>query len=268
MRPGAIQRRVVCGRLHRLHMGVYAVGHKRLSTGGGGWPRSWPVETSALLSHRSAAAALGAPRTGLPTEPTSRQAGRRGPSGIALHRSRRIHDEDRAVRDGIPVTSVARTLLDLAEVVRTRLLSRAIEDAERQGIFDLVAVQRLIARSRGRHGLRELRARSPTTCHRSSPARSSSAVPGPCAGIPGCRRPGGEPVGGSGGRHVWPRPPSRSVELDSREYHRSRAAFERDRLRDTTLQLAGYRVLRITHRRLLTEPGGVVRAIRSLLDRV
>ena len=58
------------------------------------------------------------------------------------------------------------------------------------------------------------------------------------------------------------------VELDSREYHRSRAAFERDRLRDTTLQLAGYRVLRITHRRLLTEPGGVVHAIRSLLDRV
>ena len=66
--------------------------------------------------------------------------------GIALHRSRRIHEEDRAVRDGIPVTSVERTLLDLAEVVRTQLFlarHRGYRAAE-EGIFDLVAVQRLI----------------------------------------------------------------------------------------------------------------------------
>jgi very-short-patch-repair endonuclease len=56
--------------------------------------------------------------------------------------------------------------------------------------------------------------------------------------------------------------------LDGHETHRTRAAFERDRKRDTTLQLAGYRVLRITHRRLKSEPAQVVAAVRALLDRV
>jgi uncharacterized protein DUF559 len=56
------------------------------------------------------------------------------------------------------------------------------------------------------------------------------------------------------------------VELDSRTYHQTRAAFERDRLRDAALQLAGYRVLRVTHRRLHTEPAAVIAAIRALLS--
>ena len=58
------------------------------------------------------------------------------------------------------------------------------------------------------------------------------------------------------------------VELDGHDSHRTRAAFERDRERDTTLQLAGYRVLRITHRRVESEPAEVLAAVRSLLDRV
>jgi very-short-patch-repair endonuclease len=56
------------------------------------------------------------------------------------------------------------------------------------------------------------------------------------------------------------------VELDGRTYHESRAAFERDRIRDAALQLAGYRVLRITRRRLQTDAAGVITAIRSLLE--
>jgi very-short-patch-repair endonuclease len=58
------------------------------------------------------------------------------------------------------------------------------------------------------------------------------------------------------------------VELDGRATHGTRAAFERDRLRDTALQLAGYRVLRVTHRRMAAEPEEVIRAVRRLLDRV
>jgi very-short-patch-repair endonuclease len=57
------------------------------------------------------------------------------------------------------------------------------------------------------------------------------------------------------------------VELDGHSYHRTRAAFERDRIRDETLQLAGYRVLRITARRLASEPAAVVATVRSLLER-
>jgi very-short-patch-repair endonuclease len=55
------------------------------------------------------------------------------------------------------------------------------------------------------------------------------------------------------------------VELDGYAFHRTRAAFERDRARDIALQVAGYRVLRVTSRRLLDEPTEVVRAIRLLL---
>lgn len=56
------------------------------------------------------------------------------------------------------------------------------------------------------------------------------------------------------------------VELDGYAFHRTRAAFERDRSRDATLQIAGYRVLRATHRMLQTEPDAVTGRIRSLLD--
>jgi hypothetical protein len=66
------------------------------------------------------------------------------------------HPEDRTVRDGIPVTSLARTLLDLAEVVNARQLERAFDEADRRGLFDLRALERLRARSRGRQGLKPL----------------------------------------------------------------------------------------------------------------
>jgi very-short-patch-repair endonuclease len=55
------------------------------------------------------------------------------------------------------------------------------------------------------------------------------------------------------------------VELDGHEFHRTRAAFERDRIRDAALQLAGFRVLRITYRRLEQEPAEVIATVRALL---
>jgi very-short-patch-repair endonuclease len=55
------------------------------------------------------------------------------------------------------------------------------------------------------------------------------------------------------------------VELDGYEYHRDRASFDRDRRRDAALQLAGFRVLRFTHRRLVDEPDSVVAELRQLL---
>jgi very-short-patch-repair endonuclease len=63
---------------------------------------------------------------------------------------------------------------------------------------------------------------------------------------------------------LWPRQ-RLIVELDGYAFHRTRAAFERDRTRDSELQLAGYRVLRITSRRLDCERAAVARAVRSLL---
>jgi hypothetical protein len=268
LRSSSIHDWVVAGRLHRVHTGVYAVGYRRVSLKGAWMAAVLACGPTALLSHRSAATLWGiAPPSTYPTDVTTARRCQ-GQEGIALHRSRRIHAEDRAVPDGIPVTSVARTLLDLAEVVRPRRLQRALEEAERRGLFDLAAVERLIARSRGRHSLRALNAAlrdyRPPAFTRSELERRFVAL---CerAGLP---RPAANLfVAGEEVDMSWP-DRRLIVELDSREYHRSRAAFERDRARDASLQLAGYRVLRVTDRRLAGEPGEVVAAVRSLLDRM
>ena len=191
----------------------------------------------------------------------------RGPAGIVVHRIRRLPIEDRAERDGIPVTSVARTLLDLAGVVRRRQLERAVEAAERLGLFDLDDMERLLASGRGRNGVRTLRS---VLRDYEEPAFTRSELERRFLSI--CRRAGLPPpvtnlwVAGGEADATWP-DHRLVVELDSRGYHATRAAFERDRKRDTDLQLAGYRVLRITHRRLEREPAQVVRAIELLLGR-
>ena len=219
-----------------------------------------------MLSHRAAGAhwhvlPTRSPRIDVTVPGTSRP----GPAGIVLHRTRRPHAEDRAERDGIPVTSVARTLLDLAGVVRRWELERAVETAERLEIFDLREVDRLIDRSRGRRGVRALR--EVLLDYRAQPFTRSdlerrffdlcreAGLPRPVTNM--------WVVGGEADV-MWP-DHRLVVELDSHAYHRTRAAFERDRRRDMALQLAGYRVLRITHRRLEREPDALVRAVASLL---
>ena len=166
------------------------------------------------------------------------------------------------------MTTIARTLLDLAEVVPQRHLARAIESAERRSLFDLTAVEQLIARSRGRHGLRPLTAAlrdyRPPEFTRSELERrflhlcEQAGVPRPAPNLF---------IAGAEVDMSWP-DHRLVVELDGHDSHRTRAAFERDRQRDTALQLAGYRVLRITYRRLQSDPAAVLGAVRSLLDRV
>jgi very-short-patch-repair endonuclease len=222
---------------------------------------------TALLSHRDAAALWGLQRPGRHAgiDVTTARRCRRRP-GIVLHRSRRIHADDRAVSDGIPVTSVARTVLDLAEVVRPWRLARAIEEGERRGQLDLGAVERLIARGRGRHGVRPLKAAladyRPVPFTRSELERRfielcrSARLPEPAANLW---------IAGGEADMSWPER-RLVVELDTTAHHGTQAAFERDRERDTTLQLAGYRVLRVTDRRLDAQPHKVLAAVRALLE--
>jgi very-short-patch-repair endonuclease len=223
----------------------------------------------ALLSHRDAATLWRL----LPTSSSNIHVAvpgrsRVGPPGILLHLPRRSAAEDRSIEDGIPVTSVARTLLDLAEVAPRRHLERALEQAERLELFDLRAVERLIDRSHGHHGLRALNASlrdyRETPLTRSELERAflelceEAGLPRPQVNI--C-------IAGMEVDMVWPEH-RLVVELDGHDFHRTRIAFERDRARDAILQVAGYRVLRITYRRLVRAPEGVVHAVRSLLDRV
>ncbi len=135
---GAIHHRLAAGRLHRLHPAVYAVGHTRLTDRGRWMAAVLACGTGAFLSHQSAGALWG-------LRPTSRATidvtapGRTRPisSGISVHRVRHPHSDDRCVRDGIPVSSAARTLLDLAEVVSPTQLRRAFEEADRLELIDM-----------------------------------------------------------------------------------------------------------------------------------
>jgi hypothetical protein len=218
----------------------------------------------AVLSHRSAAVLWDLLRPGsyLPEVTTARRC--QGRPGIRLHRSL-LDTADLAIKEEIPVTSVARTLLDLAEVVPQRVLARAVEEAERLELFDRRAIDRLIVRSRGRHGLRALKAvlreYRPPPFTRSRVERrfielcEQAGLPRPAANLW---------IGEHEVDMSWP--DSRLVvELDAHLTHGTQAAFERDRRRDAALQLAGYRVLRVTDRRLHEEPDDVMRTVGALL---
>jgi hypothetical protein len=170
------------------------------------------------------------------------------------------------MREGIPVTSVARTLLDLASVLRPRQLERVFEEAERLRHFDLRTMLELCERSRGRRGLRRVRALLAEASIVAPPTRSELE----CRFLDLCREEGlplpaaNHFVEGCEVDMLWARE-RLVVELDGYAYHGSRAAFERDRTRDATLQLADYRVLRVTSRRLEAEPSVIAETVRSLL---
>jgi hypothetical protein len=263
---GAIRHRLDAGRLHRVHVGVYAVGHSILSARGRWLAAVLACGDGALLSHRPAAAVWGiASSNGARVDVTVHARNGHGPAAIRLHRVRNLHPEDRAVRDGIPVTSVARTLLDYAEVARRDQLARAFEEAERRELLDMRAVEELLDRSDGRRGQRAL-----TTViagYAPEPRFTRSDLERLLLAL--CRD-YGLPlpamnlwIAGHEVDAVWP--DLLVVEVDGYKYHRTRAAFERDRRRDADLQVAGYRVLRITYRRLVEEPAAVAESIRALL---
>jgi len=264
----AIQYRVSIGRLHRVHEGVYAVGHRRL-TGHGRWMAAvLSCGPGAVLSHQSAAALWDIRRTSSPlvhvTVPV--RSGRRRP-GIVIHRVRGLHPDDVTVHEGIPVTSVARALLDCAENLRPRELERAFEESERRRVLDVRAVETLMKRSPGRRGLRPLGAllkqqNGPPPVTRSELERlfldfcADAGLPRPTVNAT---------VEGHEVDMVWTKK-KLIVELDSRAYHRTRAAFERDRRRDAKLQMAGFRVIRVTYRWLTEDPTRLAQTLRALLD--
>jgi hypothetical protein len=262
----AIDYRLAAGRLHRVHKGVYAVGRPSLEVHGRWMAAVLACGRGAMLSHLDAAALWDLlPITGREIHVTARRS-RSGAPGIRVHRVRALHAEDRARIDGIPVTSLARTLLDSAEV-RPDQLERAFEEAERRRVLDVRAIERLCARANGRRGVRPLRgmiaseATPGTSDTRSELERRllglcmETELPLPAMNVM---------VEGFEVDAFWPSA-RLAVELDGFEFHRTRAAFERDRKRDAALQLAGHRIIRLTHRRMEHEPVTVIEELRSLL---
>lgn len=265
----AIDRRVRRGRLHRLHKGVYAVGHVAVSREGHWMAATLACGTGAVLSHRSAAG-LWELRPTARLKPEVLVRGRYGRSqpSITVHRTTTLDDADITIHRGIPVTTPARTLVDLAEVVPRRALERALDEAEHGLRLDWRTLTDVLDRHPARTGAARIRAILAE--HEIGSTRSRSALEESVLAL--CDRHGlprprlNETVSGFEVDCWWPEH-RLVVEADSLRHHLTAAAFERDRARDAELVVEGIRVLRLTHRRLSQDEPEVVATLRRLLVR-
>jgi len=261
-----VDRAVAAGHLHRLHRGVFAVGHTRISAHGECLAAVLASGPNALLSHLSAAwlwdLSGSSPAPFAVTTPVRRKP--RPP--IRLHEARLITAEDRAIREGIPVTALPRTLLDLAASVRFEWLEKMVERSEERGLFDLRAVEELLERTVGHHGHKRLRQAialyQPTSFTRSGLEKRFLELVLE-AGLPQLHMNYVEH--GFELDCYWPEHRF-VVELDVYETHGSHAAFERDRKRQEDLLLLGIHMIRVTGPRLEREPDEVIRRVARLLN--
>ena len=189
-------------------------------------------------------------------------------AGIRVHWRPSLAGVDVTAWDGIPCTSVALTLLDLASVLSPKELEKACEQL---GLFNGRALDDLLACARGERGTKRLR----TTLERLEPATARTRTEIERLMLALCRT------------HILPQPVVNGwIQLDGIGFepdflwpeanlivetdgggHRTRRAFEQDRRRDQLLAEAGYTTLRFTWRQLTTEPERVARTIRALLRR-
>lgn len=264
----AIRVLLATARLIPVHREVFCVGHRRTDRAARWWAAVLAYGPMTVLSHRSAAAFWGIANEGRRpvdvTAPRGRQGVRRR-TGIWVHRCRLEPVDLIADGGGIPTTTVARTLFDLAELEPIEFVRDAAAEADRLKLPWALELAAVCERGRGRRALRPVRrlladlppadeGRSPLEL-RFPPFCRAHAVPLPVQNAT---------VLGHEVDCLWPAA-KLIAELDGWQYHRHRAAFERDRVRDSRLLLAGYRVIRITHRRLGGEPEALAAEIRGLL---
>jgi hypothetical protein len=262
-----IDRRIADGRLQPLHPGVYAVGHRCLTADGHRLAAVLAGGAGAVLSHMSAAGAwnLRPARLGA-FDVTIAGGGRsRRVTGIRSHRCRLAPDDVTVLR-GIPITTVARTLLDVAETEPQRDVDRALDQAVRLGLFDEREMGGVLERAFGRHGLKRLRRGLVRLRPDAGRTRSELEDRGlEVVDRYGLPRP---EVNVAIGPYIvdllWRRE-RLVVELDSRAWHLTPDAFEDDRRRDATLTVAGYEVLRFTWAQVSQEPAWVTDTIAAVL---
>jgi very-short-patch-repair endonuclease len=267
----AIEVRIRAGRLHRLHAGVYAVGHRKISREGRWLAAVLASGRGSVLSHFSAAALWG-------IWPNSRSqvdviVSRRSRSSPAIRRHVAVLPVDeRTVVEGIPVATVPRTIFDLAASSSVDRLESAIRQVEYLRLHDPLSLLDLVNRYPGRRGVRRVR---------EALARLESLPPGRS------RSPLEERFLPFLRRHRLPRPrlndwivvgqrrfqvdchwpgTGQIVELDSWQAHGTRSAFREDRARDRILRTAGYDVTRLSWAQLDDEPEAVASDLRALLS--
>ena len=177
-----------------------------------------------------------------------------------------LEQDERDEHEGIPVTTPARTLLDLAAVLDEHRLARACERAEALRLGSPTSLPDLLDRYPRRPGTPAIRRLLEQQCVTPTPTRTelerlfltlldAEHLPRPLVN---------ERLGEIEPDFRWP-DHRLVVETDGFEFHGTRDAFERDRARDRALQAAGWRVIRVTRRQLETEPREIAAAIRALL---
>jgi hypothetical protein len=260
--------------LHRVHAGVYAVGHAPLTRNGWYMAAVLACGRDSALSHRSAANKRGLRDTarGRIDVISPRQAGR-GRAGIDAHTSATLIPCDVTRVDGIPCTTVARTLLDLAAVLPRRAVERAFDQAEVLEVLDVRQIEDVLERTNGHRGNAVLRAILAEHAPASTLTRSgleerflaicrSAALPRPEVNVWIPLEPTGYEAD-----FLW-RAHGLIAEVDGAGVHATRHAFEHDRRRDQRLMLAGYRVVRFPERQVVDEPAGVEATLLALLRQV
>jgi predicted transcriptional regulator of viral defense system len=267
---GAVELRVRRGRLHQVHRGVYAVGQSRLTQRGRMWAAVLACggADAAVLSHRTAAAAwdlrpLPAGKLDVTSLRRSTSTGK-----LRVHRGQRLDPLDDVVRqpDGLPVTSVARTLVDLAGVLTAQQLERSCHRAEVLRRLDVSEVERLLASAR-RRGAGALRAALATLAPAAPDITRSELEERLLALVAGAGLPRPEVNAVVAGHEVdflWRRQ-RLVVETDGAATHLTPTAFEEDRRRDAALQVAGFRVVRFTWRQITDDSCRVVDVVCALL---
>lgn len=261
--------------LHRIHRGVYTVGHRSVSRMT--WLRAALLACGkgAVISHGTAAAFHGLwdkpPRLVDVTVPV--EAGRKIVE-VRCRRCRYPQPEEVETKAGIAVTTVARTLVDLAGMVGLATLKKAVGRAAIRRKLDLGAVDLAIHNAKRRRGLKALElALAPYRTKDEKPLDLRSDFETlilPELLDSGLPRPGcNVPLDIEGERLVvdflWERA-RLVVETDGRETHETPPAFQNDRRRDQFLASAGYRVLRVTWEQIHGERTAVLGRIKNALQ--
>jgi very-short-patch-repair endonuclease len=267
--PARIHHLIETGHLTPIHRGVYAVGHTSISTQGQMLGAVLAVGGISAVSRRSAANHLGLWRFPFgESDVTLAGTGGRKLQGINIHRSRSFGPGHLFDYEGVPTTSVAWTLIDLAATIGKPALGHCFDVADRKDLIDYDELAYLLRKGSGRPGVATVR--SLANLDRTQTRRTRSTLELDFLAF--CRAKDiPEPLinyvlGGFEVDACWP-DSGVVVELDSWEWHGNRESFERDRAKACDLEAAGLRVVAVTSRRLKRDRGTVAARLRALLDR-
>lgn len=264
----AVEHRIERGRLHPVWRGVYVVGRPEVSLRGRYMAAVLSCGPEALLGHRSAAALWGIVERGPETIEivVPSNVSRRRP-GIRVHRRARLRDEDRGLRDLIPVTSPSATLIDYASQVGRKSVEAAVNAADRLDLVDPEALRGEIDSTPIRPGLRVLR----ELLDRQTFTRTDSPLERRFLQlVQSARLPTPQTQAAVNGFRVdfhWPEL-GLVVETDGLRYHRTPGQQARDLQREQVHAAAGLTALRFAATQLHNEPSVVIDTLASVIDRL